>query len=63
MAPILLGLAILPMLVIDLAYGEGSAYVIPGTGIMMNNMLGEEDLNPQGFHQWPTNQRMSSTEA
>ncbi len=27
---------------------------------MMNNMLGEEDLNPQGFHQWPTNQRMSS---
>ncbi len=40
--------------------GEGSAYVIPGTGIMMNNMLGEEDLNPQGFHQWPTNQRMSS---
>ena len=40
--------------------GEGSAYVIPGTGIMMNNMLGEEDLNPQGFHQWPINQRMSS---
>ncbi|MGB3137572.1 MAG: gamma-glutamyltransferase [Nodosilinea sp.] len=40
--------------------GEGSAYVIPGTGTMMNNMLGEEDLSPQGFHQWPTNQRMSS---
>lgn len=40
--------------------GEGAAYVIPGTGIMMNNMLGEEDLSPQGFHQWPTNQRMSS---
>jgi gamma-glutamyltranspeptidase/glutathione hydrolase len=40
--------------------GEGSAYVIPGTGIMMNNMLGEEDLNPQGFHRWPANQRMSS---
>jgi len=40
--------------------GEGSAYIIPGTGIMMNNMLGEEDLNPQGFHQWPPNQRMSS---
>ena len=31
--------------------GEGSAYVVPGTGIMINNMLGEEDLNPQGFHQ------------
>jgi gamma-glutamyltranspeptidase / glutathione hydrolase len=40
--------------------GEGSAYVIPGTGIMVNNMLGEEDLNPKGFHQWPINQRMSS---
>ncbi len=40
--------------------GEGSAYVVPGTQIMMNNMLGEEDLNPNGFNQWPTNQRMSS---
>jgi gamma-glutamyltranspeptidase/glutathione hydrolase len=40
--------------------GEGASYVIPGTGIMLNNMLGEEDLNPQGFHQWPPNQRMSS---
>ncbi|MFE4108177.1 gamma-glutamyltransferase [Almyronema epifaneia] len=40
--------------------GEGSSYIIPGTGMMMNNMLGEEDLNPQGFHQWQENQRMSS---
>ncbi|MGB7086297.1 MAG: gamma-glutamyltransferase, partial [Phormidesmis sp.] len=40
--------------------GEGSSYVIPGTQIMMNNMLGEEDLNPHGFNQWPMNQRMSS---
>ncbi len=40
--------------------GEGSSYMIPGTQIMMNNMLGEEDLNPQGFNQWPLNQRMSS---
>jgi gamma-glutamyltranspeptidase/glutathione hydrolase len=40
--------------------GEGSGYVIPGTGIMMNNMLGEEDLNPNGFHQWEENQRISS---
>ncbi len=40
--------------------GEGAGYFIPGTGIMMNNMLGEEDLNPQGFHQWPNNQRISS---
>lgn len=40
--------------------GEGSSYVIPGTGIMLNNMLGEEDLNPHGFHQWQANQRISS---
>ncbi len=40
--------------------GEGSSYVIPGTQIMLNNMLGEEDLNPLGFNQWPCNQRMSS---
>jgi gamma-glutamyltranspeptidase/glutathione hydrolase len=27
---------------------------------MLNNMLGEEDINPHGFHQWPLNTRMSS---
>jgi gamma-glutamyltranspeptidase/glutathione hydrolase len=40
--------------------GEGSAYVLPGTGIMLNNMLGEEDLSPHGFHQWRPNHRMAS---
>jgi gamma-glutamyltranspeptidase / glutathione hydrolase len=40
--------------------GEGSGYMVPGMGIMMNNMLGEADLNPTGFHQWQTNQRISS---
>ncbi len=40
--------------------GEGCAYVLPGTGIMLNNMLGEEDLNPGGFHQWRPNRRMAS---
>jgi gamma-glutamyltranspeptidase/glutathione hydrolase len=40
--------------------GEGSGYMIPGTGIMVNNMLGEEDLNPHGFHQWQENVRISS---
>ena len=42
------------------SHGEGCGYVIPGTGIMMNNMLGEEDLNPYGFHQWQENVRISS---
>jgi gamma-glutamyltranspeptidase/glutathione hydrolase len=40
--------------------GEGSGYMIPGTGIMVNNMLGEADLNPQGFHAWACDRRMSS---
>ncbi len=40
--------------------GEGSGYVLPGTGIMMNNMLGEKDINPRGFHKWPRNRRMTS---
>jgi gamma-glutamyltranspeptidase/glutathione hydrolase len=40
--------------------GEGSAYVIQGTGVMVNNMLGEEDLHPGGFHQWRENMRISS---
>jgi len=43
-----------------LSNGEGSGYVLPGTGIMLNNMLGEEDLNPHGFHQWPENRRIAS---
>ncbi len=43
-----------------LSNGEGSGYVIPGTGIMTNNMLGEEDINPHGFHHWPTDRRIAS---
>jgi gamma-glutamyltranspeptidase / glutathione hydrolase len=40
--------------------GEGSAYTVPGTGIMLNNMIGEADLNPFGFHNWPLDRRLSS---
>ena len=40
--------------------GAGSDYVVPGTGIVMNNMLGEADLNPGGFHRWPLDERMTS---
>ncbi len=43
-----------------LSNGEGCGYVVPGTDIMINNMLGEEDLNPHGFHQWPENRRIAS---
>lgn len=40
--------------------GEGCGYVLPGTGVMLNNMLGEEDLNHGGFHRWPPGRRLSS---
>lgn len=40
--------------------GEGCGAIIPGTGVMLNNMLGEEDLNVAGFFNWPCNRRMSS---
>ncbi len=43
-----------------LTNGEGSGYMVPGTGIMLNNMLGEEDINPLGFHRWPPGTRMCS---
>jgi gamma-glutamyltranspeptidase/glutathione hydrolase len=43
-----------------LSNGEGCGHLLPGTGIMLNNMLGEEDLNPDGFNQWPCDVRVSS---
>ena len=30
--------------------GSCSGVVVPGTGIHLNNMLGEQDLNPRGYH-------------
>ena len=40
--------------------GEGNVYLLPGTGIILNNMLGEEDLNPGGFHRWKAGSRLVS---
>jgi gamma-glutamyltranspeptidase/glutathione hydrolase len=40
--------------------GEGSSRVVPGSGIHLNNMLGEEDLNPHGFFGWPAGVRLPS---
>ncbi len=45
---------------LTLSNGEGCGHLIPGTGIMLNNMLGEEDINPQGFNAWPLNKRLTS---
>jgi gamma-glutamyltranspeptidase / glutathione hydrolase len=44
----------------SLSNGEGCGTHLPGSGIMLNNMLGEEDLNRGGFHCWPTGSRLSS---
>ena len=40
--------------------GEGCGHMVTDTGIMLNNMLGEEDLHPGGFDDWRPNQRISS---
>jgi len=40
--------------------GEGSGIVVPGTGIHLNNMLGEEDINPLGFHRMKAGETLSS---
>jgi gamma-glutamyltranspeptidase / glutathione hydrolase len=37
--------------------GSGSGIVVPGTGIHLNNMLGEYDLNPVGGRRRPTSGR------
>ena len=40
--------------------GSGSGVLVPGTGVILNNMLGEEDLNPLGFHQIAPGARVPS---
>ncbi len=40
--------------------GEGSGILVPGTGIHVNNIMGEEDLSPMGFHHAPAGRRMPS---
>jgi gamma-glutamyltranspeptidase/glutathione hydrolase len=40
--------------------GTSSGLLVPGTGVHVNNMLGEEDLNPHGFHRIPPGRRVSS---
>jgi gamma-glutamyltranspeptidase / glutathione hydrolase len=40
--------------------GSASGMIVPGTGVHLNNMLGEQDLNPLGFHQFPVGRRLPS---
>jgi gamma-glutamyltranspeptidase/glutathione hydrolase len=40
--------------------GEGNGRIVGKFGFMLNNMLGEEDLAPLGFHRWKEGVRLSS---
>jgi len=45
---------------VSLSNGEGCGTMIPGTSVMLNNMLGEHDVNPHGLCDWPPDTRLSS---
>jgi gamma-glutamyltranspeptidase/glutathione hydrolase len=40
--------------------GSSSGVVVPGTGVHLNNMMGEADLNPLGWHRHAPGTRMPS---
>lgn len=40
--------------------GEGCGHALPGLGIHVNNFLGEDDINPAGFHQSPPGRWLST---
>lgn len=45
---------------LTLSNGAGSGVIVPGTGIMPNNMLGEEDLVGERLNDWAPDTRLSS---
>ncbi len=45
---------------VSVSNGEGCGTMIPGTSVMMNNMMGEHDVNPYGLTGWPRSRRLSS---
>lgn len=45
---------------LTLTNGEGSGHVLAGTGMIANNMMGEEDLHPRGFHVDPPGTPLST---
>lgn len=48
---------------ITLSAGYGSGVLVPGTGLWMNNCLGEVELNRRGLHAWPVGARLVSNMA
>ncbi|TDR23450.1 gamma-glutamyltransferase [Marinicella litoralis] len=45
---------------LTLSNGEGNGQIVTDCGFMLNNFLGEEDINAQGFFNWIQRQRMQS---
>ena len=45
---------------LTISNGEGCGYIVPESGFMLNNFLGEEDINTRGFFNFPENTRMAS---
>lgn len=45
---------------LTLSNGEGCGLIAPGTGVMPNNMLGEEDLMPGDWDEWTPDARLAS---
>jgi gamma-glutamyltranspeptidase/glutathione hydrolase len=44
----------------SLSNGEGNGFIVGKLGFMLNNMLGEEDLTPEGLGRWREGVRLSS---
>ncbi len=45
---------------LTMTFGEASGFLAPGTGIVLNNIMGEDDLHPRGFFADPPGKRVSS---
>jgi gamma-glutamyltranspeptidase/glutathione hydrolase len=48
---------------VTISNGECSGLVLPGYGVLINNFLGEQDINPEGYHRFPPGARMGSSMA
>ena len=45
---------------VTVSNGEGNGEVVGDFGFMLNNILGEEDVNPHGCADWPADTRLAS---
>ena len=45
---------------VTVSNGTGNGEIVGGYGFMLNNILGEEDVNPHGLADWPADQRLAS---